>query len=89
MKRMYVGNLPPTTTEAELSELFSQFGRVRALEMAKDLFSGRCRGFAFVEMEGHEMRAAVAGLNGTGFKGQLLKVNEERPKPGGRGRKKH
>jgi RNA recognition motif-containing protein len=80
MLKMYVGNLSPETREADLQALFSQHGRVRSVRMAADVFTGQCRGFGFVEMEGHEARAAIAALNGTMFKGKPIKVNEERPR---------
>jgi RNA recognition motif-containing protein len=80
MKRIYAGNLPTDTTEKELTELFSAHGRVRSIKLAHDVFSGKCRGFGFIEMEGHEARAAIAGLNGKELRGNLLRVNEERPK---------
>jgi RNA recognition motif-containing protein len=90
MKTMYVGNLPPDTTEDDIQQLFSQYGTVRRIELAKDIFSGKCRGFGLVDMEGHEARAAMAGLDGSSFKGKDLRVNEERPKSkrGGRGRRR-
>ncbi len=80
MLKMFVGNLPPDTREAELRELFAQHGTVRSLRMVADVFTGACRGFGFVEMEGHEARAAMAALNGKTFKGRPLKVNQERPR---------
>lgn len=88
MLRIYAGNLPADTTEKEFNELFAEFGRVRSIELARDLFSGRCRGFGFVEMEGHEARAAISALNGRDLRGNSLRVNEERPreKRGGRRR---
>jgi hypothetical protein len=52
--RIYAGNLPPDLTEKE----FAEYGRVRFMNLARDIFSGRCRGFGFIEMEGHEARAA-------------------------------
>jgi RNA recognition motif-containing protein len=54
MRKMYVGNLSPDTTEDNIRELFSRHGTVRSLCLASDVFSGKCRGFGFVEMEGHE-----------------------------------
>lgn len=87
MKRIYAGNLPTDTTEKELTELFSTHGNVRSIKLAHDVFSGKCRGFGFIEMEGHEARAAIAGLNGKELRGNLLRVNEEKPrddKKGGR-----
>lgn len=89
MLTMYVGNLPPETRENDVEELFSQFGKVRAVKMSRDVFSGKCRGFAFVDMEGHEARAAIAGLDGQDFNGRPLRVNQERAKDGkGRGRRR-
>lgn len=86
MLRIYAGNLPADTTEREFTELFAEFGRVRSIELARDIFSGRCRGFGFVEMEGHEARAAISGLNGRNLRGNCIRVNEERPR--GRGRRR-
>ena len=77
MKRLFVGSLSATTTEESVRVLFSQFGTVRSIKLVKDLFSGRCKGFGFLEMEGHEARAAIAGLNGKLFEGNLLKVKFE------------
>lgn len=79
MKRIYAGNLPADTTEAELSALFAAHGRVRSIRLMQDVFSGKCKGFGFVEMEGHEARAAIAALNGKDLRGNPLRVNEERP----------
>lgn len=78
MRRIYAGNLPPDTTEKELAELFSAHGTVRSIKLVQDVFSGQCKGFGFVEMEGHEARAAIAGLNGKTLRGNLIRVNEEK-----------
>lgn len=80
MLKMYVGNLAPEAREQDVQQLFSQHGRVRSIRLAADVFTGQCRGFGFVEMEGHEARAAMAALNGTVFMGKSLKVNEEKPR---------
>jgi len=88
VKKLFVGSLPPTTTEESLSALFSQFGKVRSMNLVKDLFSGNCKGFGFLEMEGHEARAAIAGLNGKSFEGNILKVNFEQDRSKGRGRRR-
>jgi len=86
MLRIYAGNLPADATEKEVTELFSAYGRVRSIKLAHDVFSGKCRGFGFVEMEGHEARAAIAGLNGKTLRGNILRVNEEKKdNRGGRG----
>ncbi len=78
MKKMYIGNLPSDTSETEVQELFARHGTVRSIELVSDVFSGRCRGFGFVEMEGHEARAAMDALNGSSFKGNFLRIREER-----------
>lgn len=80
MLKIYAGNLPPETTEDELTKLFSAYGRVRSIDLAKDIFTGKCRGFAFVQMEGHEARAAISALNGYELNGRQLRVNQERPR---------
>lgn len=80
MRKMYVGNLSPDTRETDVRDLFSQHGMVRSIRLASDVFSGKCRGFGFVEMEGHEARAAIAALDGAVFNGRPIKVNEERPR---------
>lgn len=86
MKKLFVGNLPISTSEKELEDLFSEFGTVRSFKLVTDVFSGKCKGFGFIEMEGHEARAAITGLNGKDFNGKTLKVNFETPKAGRRGR---
>lgn len=86
MKKLFVGNLPDSTREEDVQALFSEFGTVRSLKLVADVFSGRCKGFGFVEMEGHEARAAMAGLNGKELNGRPLKIRFESPKPGGRRR---
>lgn len=87
MKKMFVGNLSPDSTEQSVTELFSQFGTVRSIRLVSDIFSGKCRGFGFVEMEGHEARAAIAGLDGKTVNGNSLRVRYEDPR-GARGRKR-
>lgn len=84
MKKLFVGSLPPTTTEESLQALFSEYGTVRSIKLVKDLFSGNCKGFGFLEMEGHEARAAIAGLDGKSFEGNMLKVKFEEPRSRGR-----
>ncbi len=86
MKKIFVGNLPASTSEQNLQTLFSEFGTVRSIKLVMDVFSGQCKGFGFIEMEGHEARAAIAGLNGRDFNGKSIKVNFESPKPGRRRR---
>lgn len=86
MKTLYVGNLPPETTETDIQQLFSDFGTVRGIKLSTDIFTGRCRGFGLVDMEGHEARAAMEGLDGKMFKDNGLRVHEERAKTKGKGK---
>jgi RNA recognition motif-containing protein len=89
MKKLFVGSLPPSSTEESVSALFSQFGTVRSINIVKDLFTGNCKGFGFLEMEGHEARNAIAGLDGKVFEGSFLKVNFEQQRgKGNKGRRR-
>lgn len=86
--KIYVGGLPFTATEQELTELFSKHGSVTSARVITDRETGRSRGFGFVEMSTpEEARAAIANLNGTTMGGRNLIVNEARaqePRSGGR-----
>ena len=88
MKKMFVGNLPPHASEESVRGLFAEFGTVRSIEVVRDLFTHKCRGFGFVEMEGHEARAAMTALNGRELRGSRLKVNEEKKDLRGAGRRR-
>ncbi|HZZ71047.1 MAG TPA: RNA-binding protein [Pirellulales bacterium] len=80
-KRIYVGNLPWSTTSEELESLFGEFGPVVAAEVISDRETGRSRGFGFVEMESEAgMSAAIEALNGKDMGGRPLTVNEAREK---------
>lgn len=83
MKKLFVGSLPATTTEESLRALFVPFGKVHSIKLVRDLFSGQCKGFGFLEMEGHEARAALNGLNGRTFEGNQLKVRFDEAKSRG------
>ena len=88
MKKMFVGNLPEEATEASVTALFSEFGTVRSIRLTADVFTGKCRGFGFIEMEGHEARAAMAALDGKTFGNKPLRVKfEEDRNLKGRGRR--
>ena len=85
---MFVGNLPEEATEASVTALFSEFGTVRSIRLTADVFTGKCRGFGFIEMEGHEARAAMAALDGKTFGNKPLRVKfEEDRNLKGRGRR--
>ncbi|MCX7642167.1 MAG: RNA-binding protein [Elusimicrobiales bacterium] len=80
MKKLYVGGLPFKTGDDELNSLFASYGKVTSAKVIKDKFSGRSRGFGFVEMEDdNEALAAITKLNGTEYEGRKLTVNEARP----------
>jgi len=80
-KNIYVGNLPYDTTGDDLVELFTQYGTVTSGQVIIDKFSGRSRGFGFVEMaQDDEAQAAIDALNGSPFGSRPLTVNEARPR---------
>jgi RNA recognition motif-containing protein len=81
MKNLFVGNMSFQTTEADLRELFKEFGQVSKLQVVMDRETGRTRGFAFVEMPNdEEAMKAIKALDGKEVGGRALKVNEARPK---------
>jgi RNA recognition motif-containing protein len=83
---IYVGNLSFDTTEEELKEAFEAFGKVEAARILKDKYTGRPKGFGFVEMsDDAEAQAAITELNEKELKGRRLKVNEARPRTENRG----
>ena len=87
---LYVGNLAWEVTEDDLKQAFESFGQVASATIIKDKFSGKSRGFGFVEMPGEtEAQAAITAMNGKELKGRSLTVNEARPKSedGGGGRR--
>ena len=84
MKKMFIGGLPLESTEETVTDLFAEYGKVRSIKLASDVFTGKCKGFGFVEIEGHEARAAIAGLNGKIVGDKSLKVQFEEPRKGGK-----
>jgi RNA recognition motif-containing protein len=86
MTKIYVGNLPFTTGDEELRELFARFGAPSSARVVTDKMTGRSRGFGFVEFDDDEQaKAAINELNGRDFNGRALTVNEARPQTGDRG----
>lgn len=78
--KIYVGGLPYSATEQELTQLFSTHGTVRSARVITDKFTGKSRGFGFVEMStDEEAQRAIAALNSTQMGGRTLTVNEARP----------
>ena len=87
-KKLYVGNLPFSTNEDELRDLFAAYGDVTSVKLIEDRETGRLRGFGFVEMADAGAAAAMEGLNGKAFGGRDLRVNEaqeRQPRTGGYG----
>ena len=81
MKKIYVGNLNFSATEAALRSLFEAYGSVESVKLVTDRDSGQPRGFGFVEMTNDaEAAKAINGLNGKVLEGRMLNVNEARPK---------
>lgn len=80
-KRLYVGNLPYSTSSADLESLFAQFGNVTSAQVIQDRDTGRSKGFGFVEMSSDsEAQAAINGLNDKETNGRPLTVNEAKPR---------
>ena len=81
-KKLFVGNLPYTTTSEDLGQMFAQAGTVESATVITDRMSGRSKGFGFVEMSSdEEVAKAIETLNGTEIEGRKIVVNEARPKP--------
>lgn len=79
-RKLYVGNLPFETTEADLQSHFTQAGAVESVNVIRDRETGRARGFAFVEMaDDAAAQAAISQLHDQPFGGRRLMVNEARP----------
>jgi cold-inducible RNA-binding protein len=79
--KVYVGNLPFTTRDEELRQMFEPFGSVESATIAIDRETGRSRGFGFVEMgDSTQANAAIESLNGSSQGGRSLVVNEARPR---------
>ncbi len=79
-KNIYVGNLPWSTTDADLRNMFSAHGEVTSAHVIEDRETGRSRGFGFVEMDEEGARNAIQALNGADMQGRSLKVNEAQPR---------
>ena len=84
-KKLYVGNLPWSSTEDEIRAAFEAFGEVTSVNLIEDRETGRPRGFGFVEMDDSGAREAIEALDGKDFGGRNIKVNEakareERPR---------
>ncbi len=79
-KKLYVGNLPYSVTQDDLQQIFSQAGQVESAMVITDKFSGRSKGFGFVEMSSdEEAQKAIETLHGSDVQGRQIVVNEARP----------
>ena len=86
-RKLFVGNLPFTTEESTLQDLFAEAGPVESVRVMRDQSTGRSRGFGFVEMATEDgARAAIEKFNETELDGRRIAVNEARPPAGGGGR---
>ena len=85
--KLFVGNIPYSTTEQDLRDLFGRSGRnVASVHVITDLDTGRSKGYAFVEMSSaEEAKHAIEALNASDLDGRAIVVNEARPRPGGGG----
>jgi RNA recognition motif-containing protein len=84
---IYVGNLPFNLGEEDLKEIFEEYGEVTTTKIVSDKFSGRSKGFGFVEMSNDaEAANAIKELNNAEISGRNIKVNESLPKPAGESR---
>jgi len=80
-KKLYVGGLPYSVTDEQLSELFESHGTVESAKVVTDRYTDRSRGFGFVEMSTQaEAEQAIAALNGTELEGRSLTVNVSKPR---------
>ncbi len=83
---IYCGNLPYEISETELRTAFEAFGEVTSAKIITDAYSGRSKGFGFVEMSDDDAASeAIQQLNGSSMGGRNVKINEARPRPGGGG----
>jgi RNA recognition motif-containing protein len=81
MKKLYVGNLPWTTSEEELRQMFEPMGTVESCALITDRETGRSRGFGFVELDDEGAQKAITELDGKDMGGRALRVNEAQDKP--------
>lgn len=80
MKSIFVGNLPWSVKDSDLEAKFSEFGKVLSARVVSDKFTGRSRGFGFVDMEDADAEKAIAAMNGQNWEGRDITCNEARPK---------
>lgn len=79
--KIYVGNLPWSTSDSDLQDLFAAYGAVQSASVVADRDTGRSRGFGFVEMADSDAQKAIAELNGHQLESRALRVNEANERP--------
>jgi len=89
LKKMFVGNLPADASEESVRDLFSKYGTVHSIQLNVDIFTGKCRGYGTIAMEGHEARAAIADLDGKSLGGKPLKIRFEQDRKSGGGHRRY
>ncbi len=76
-RKLYVGNLPDSATEQDLSDKFAAYGIVKSVKVITDHDTGRCRGFGFIEMASEaQAQTAIDSLNGSDYEGRPMKLNK-------------
>ena len=80
MKNLYVGNLPYSTTDDDLRQLFAQYGEVQSVSVITDRFTGQSKGFGFVMMDSKGGQDAIDKLHQSEIDGRRITVNEARPR---------
>ncbi len=83
--KLFVGNLTWNVTDAQLEELFRDYGQVQSAQVVLDRDSGRSRGFGFVEIEAPDIDAVIRALNGSDLDGRALRIDRAENKPASRG----
>jgi len=80
MKKLFVGGLPYSVTDEQLRDIFAEYGEVTSAQVVMDKFTGRSRGFGFVEMPSDEEASrAISQLHNTQLQGRTVTVNEAKP----------
>jgi len=85
LKKLYVGNLPFTATDEEITTMFGEHGTVHSVALINDRETGRPRGFGFVEVDDNAVQPMIAALDGKELGGRTLRVNEAQDKRSGGG----
>lgn len=85
MKSIFVGNLPWSVNDAELSSRFSEFGNVISARVVNDKFTGKSKGFGFVDMEDSDAEKAIAAMSGFKWGDREITCNEAKPRTESRG----